>query len=62
MLHFYKIIIEDGKEKTYLDDFLADNGIEAKVEPAVCRVHGDHHKFVQCDEWGATCVCGTPEK
>ena len=30
-------------------------------EEKVCEVHGDHHKFIECDELSRTCICGETE-
>jgi len=36
-------------------------GKTAREVQNVCEVHGARHKFVECDEWGRTCVCGANE-
>lgn len=43
----------------YLPPGVTDRMIDEQARE--CPDHDEGHRFVACDEWGATCTCGATE-
>jgi hypothetical protein len=42
----------------FCQDFYESQKLCNEYKESDCPIHSEGHIFVQCDEWGFTCVCG----